>query len=91
VAVRRRISYLLILLIFLSVFLGSHYHFCEYHSQSCSICALNDSMLFLPPVATTNDIEPPHFISQLLVSAGSVPVVITSAAPLRGRAPPAIL
>jgi len=88
VGIKKRIVFLLIWILFLSIFLGSHYHFCHYHSQTCSICSLGQPILILPSVTVTDGIEPPLLTSFFFPSVTLVPDYVSSIIPIKDRAPP---
>lgn len=88
VGMKKRIIFLLIWLLFLSVFLGSHYHFCHYHSQNCSVCSLSQPMLIPPSATAADSIEPLLVTSLFFPSVAPAPDHILSITPIKGRAPP---
>lgn len=85
--IRKKITFVLLLLLFVYVFLGSYHHFCEYHSINCMVSSLAMISL-LPPAQTEELLEPPCITSVLFSSAVKIPDVIPTNAPLHGRAPP---
>jgi len=88
VGMKKKIVFLLISILFLSIFLGSHHHFCHHHSQTCSICLLSQPMLIPPSVTATDGIEPPLLTSLFFPSETLVPDYVSSITPVKGRAPP---
>jgi len=88
VGIKKRIVLLLIWILFLSIFLGSHYHFCHYHSQTCSICSPGQQIMILPSATAGDSIEPPPLTSPFFPSVALVPDYVSSITPVKGRAPP---
>jgi len=90
VALSKKISFLLILFLLLSVFSGGFHHYCDYYSDTCSICPQTDNqpILFLTQANAVDLIQPLSVTSDLSLSAEFFPDPISSFTPLKGRAPP---
>ncbi len=89
-AIRKGLSIILMLSLFLSVFLGGYYHTCECYSQTCTISQQASHQPFLFSTATTaaDEIRPFPVRSEFVLSAEILPDPSTAYAPLSGRAPP---
>jgi hypothetical protein len=90
VASRKKVTLLLIMCLFFSVFLGGYHHFCEFHSKTCltSQHAGHEPLLFSIAATAADDIQPIFVESYRVVSAEITPKPSISYSPLNGRAPP---
>ena len=90
VAFKKRVTLLLILCLFLSVFMGGYHHFCQYHSNTCLTSQHAGHEPLLALIATTADdaIRPIFVESCHVLSAEITPRTSISYLPLNGRAPP---
>ncbi len=89
-AVARKISFILCLLLLLSLFSGGYHHLCEFASPDCSISAHPDNQPALCAAQPYADGIRPAPISLFLSRSGEFfPDHAESFTPLKGRAPPA--
>ncbi len=91
-AYRKQWTFLLILILFLSVFSGGYHHRCDYYSHACSICVHGGPHpdLSPAPAIAADDIRPLAAVSHLVLSAEKIPNPSLWHAPLSGRAPPSV-
>jgi len=89
-AFRKKLTFLLVIALLLSVFLGGYHHTCDCYSQSCSICSqAGHQPVLLPTTAIAADENQPLLVKVgLFWSEEIFPDPALSYTPLSGRAPP---
>jgi hypothetical protein len=90
-ATNRKLALLLVMSLFLVLFFGGYHHFCEYYSDTCSICSHTDNQsdFFLTRTNSSVDhIQPLPITSYIFLSVEFFPDPAAAFTPLKGRAPP---
>jgi hypothetical protein len=90
VAFRRKLTFLLVLSLFLFVFLGGYHHCCDCYSQSCSLSshAVHQPLLFSTAAHAADGIQPLLTKTDTVCFGDTIPNPSMSRSPLNGRAPP---
>jgi len=89
VTLRNKITILLIFSFFLSNFLGTYHHCCEYYSHACLTCPqTGHHPALLTTANAADDLHPFPANSTILLPAEIFPTPFTSYMPLKGRSPP---
>jgi hypothetical protein len=88
-AIRKKVSILLILSVFFAVFLGGYHHCCECYSQTCTTCQqANHQPFLLTSVTACDDIQTLAVASYVILPTIIFPNPALFYPPLNGRAPP---
>jgi hypothetical protein len=83
----------LIILIFpllFSIFLVTHYHFCNNYSKKCLICysVNNRHVAYIPPLSPAEGIQPLFITLYIISFVKCIPGLDLISTSYRGRAPP---